>query len=103
MGDKPCVFHNNHRTRDRARGREYTLTLSQVRELFRGPCEYCLKPAAGSIDRKDSSIGHVPSNCVPCCRRCNTIKNSMPFAAWEMLVPVVRQAAASGAFEDWLT
>lgn len=37
------------------------------------------------IDRKDSNIGYILSNCVSCCRICNRAKGDMPyedFLAW---------------------
>jgi hypothetical protein len=30
----------------------------------------------GGIDRKDSSIGYILSNCLPCCSFCNMAKRS---------------------------
>lgn len=34
------------------------------------------------IDRVNSDIGYIESNCVPCCRRCNTAKNDMTVEEW---------------------
>ena len=31
----------------------------------------------GGIDRKDSSIGYVSDNVVPCCEHCNMMKASL--------------------------
>lgn len=31
------------------------------------------------IDRKNSDIGYTPENSIPCCFRCNTMKNRMTF------------------------
>ena len=37
---------------------------------------------ASGIDRKDNSIGYEPGNCVPCCKRCNTIKMDIEYEEW---------------------
>ena len=29
------------------------------------------------IDRKDNNLGYEKANCVPCCKRCNQMKNDM--------------------------
>lgn len=37
------------------------------------------------IDRLDSDLGYTVENCVPCCKYCNTAKNTMPvdeFLSW---------------------
>jgi len=39
-------------------------------------CFYCGDLSSG-CDRIDNSIGHIKSNCVPCCHRCNTIRNNI--------------------------
>lgn len=42
-------------------------------------CHYCAEalPEAGSgLDRKDNTIGYTIENVVPCCTRCNKMKNS---------------------------
>lgn len=75
-----------------ARERSYklTLTIDQVMELCSKTCYYCGSPprlrptkivyggvTANGIDRKDSSIGYVPENCVPCCSTCNVMKMAL--------------------------
>jgi len=68
------------------------LTQDQYKTLVSRPCHYCGVPgskdpgssqlrAAGilisGIDRKDSSLGYVPGNCVPCCWECNSAKGAL--------------------------
>lgn len=38
-------------------------------------CIYCGDPAT-TIDRLDSSLDHIPQNCVGCCQPCNSSKNN---------------------------
>ncbi len=43
-----------------------------------GKCHYCHGPLPEvryGIDRKDSSVGYIVDNCVPCCTSCNQAKS----------------------------
>ena len=45
-------------------------------------CHYCgdgLPPFGWGIDRKDSSKGYTTENCVPCCKVCNIMKNTLSY------------------------
>lgn len=71
----------------------WELSREEFLYLTNEPCFYCKsKPqnvsknrggfADGNfiyngIDRKDSKVGYVLSNCVPCCKRCNIAKSDM--------------------------
>lgn len=55
---------------DRRKGREFSLTLQDVKEFLSKPCVYCGYPSTG-LDRIDNSIGHTKENCVTCCKECN--------------------------------
>jgi len=64
-------------------------------ELIRdGECHYCkqrLGKQGHSLDRMDSSVGHVCWNVVPCCGRCNRIKsNLLTYEEMMRLAPVLR-------------
>lgn len=58
---------------------EIDVTFDKYKELLDKGCIYCAKELAKekgvSLDRKDSSIGYLESNVVPCCGKCNQIKN----------------------------
>lgn len=72
------------------RGLEFLLTFEEFIELSNSKCYYCggegttkanvrttvLTMVCG-IDRIDSKIGYIKSNCVPCCKECNYMKNKM--------------------------
>lgn len=67
------------------RGLEWSLTEDEFETLTSSPCFYCgddphrkihqyYDLLVTGIDRIDSSIGYVLSNCVPCCKTCNMMK-----------------------------
>ena len=63
--------------------REWNISKEQYFELCDKPCEYCNdtmgpRSRTGSgLDRKDSSIGYIIDNVVPCCIACNTLKSNI--------------------------
>jgi len=71
------------------KNRIFSLTDEQFIELTQGNCYYCgCSPSNmanggkktgvfiyNGIDRLDSSMGYETFNCVPCCVRCNRMKN----------------------------
>lgn len=93
---------NDTRGSDKKKGFANDLSHSFVAEAISSPCTYCESTGNKmTVDRIDNSIGHIQSNCVPCCLRCNYIKRDMPNSAWLALVPAIRVAAQSGLFEGW--
>ena len=80
------------------RGYMFELSMDKFKELCSQPCYYCGKEPCiplrvgrvkqrligyrSGIDRMDNSIGYVPSNCVPCCPVCNSMKTDHPYDAW---------------------
>ena len=75
----------------RTRGLSFRLTKEQFRSITGEPCFYCKAgPSAiierprqngiyvyNGIDRVDNTKGYSVSNCVPCCKICNWMKNDM--------------------------
>ena len=59
----------------------FALTFQQFEALITQPCAYSptgvTPDVAMGIDRKDSSAGYTPNNCVPCCPRHNEIKSNV--------------------------
>lgn len=75
------------------------MSKEQFREIITQPCVYCGEsltqerktPAESTgtfkytgIDRYDNTKGYVFENCVPCCRRCNRIKETMDVEEMEI-------------------
>ena len=84
---------------------ETIITMVEFVKLSKQPCFYCgispfieikdrcniinadkdVKIFANGIDRVNSALGYVSDNCVSCCKRCNTAKNTMTdneFKSW---------------------
>ena len=69
----------------------FTLTIDEFQNLIFSDCYYCgskplrlIKRAEeelmyGGIDRTNSKLGYLPSNCVPCCGHCNTMKLQLSY------------------------
>ncbi len=60
---------------------KFELTKDKLKTIVLKPCAYCKSSeagyygeGAGGIDRVDSTIGYLASNCVPCCYICNQMK-----------------------------
>lgn len=63
------VIHTYKRI-DFGKGLVFGLTEEFVKESLTKDCYYCTYPVTG-LDRIDNAIGHIDSNCVPCCTECN--------------------------------
>jgi 5-methylcytosine-specific restriction endonuclease McrA len=63
--------------------REFELTIEYLEQNSKLPCSYCglytTDALIMGVDRVDSSKGYIPSNCVPCCKKCNIMKHK-----WEV-------------------
>lgn len=79
-----------------------TITEDEFISLVTSNCHYCDRPHTedtrlvnGSlinmltVDRKDSDKGYIPDNCVPCCKRCNTIKMDMSYEEFKRHLVVI--------------
>jgi len=91
------------RKSDRKSGRSNDLTLEVVQALIVEPCRYCgdtlLKR---TLDRIDNTLGHLLTNVLPCCFRCNYLRRDMPFEAWIRLTKEIRALQEEGLFGDWI-
>lgn len=53
----------------------FNLSIEEFKEMWNKPCYYCGDTVDTiGIDRVDSSIGYISSNCRPCCSVCNYMK-----------------------------
>jgi len=55
-----------------------------MRTALASPCYYCGYPSNG-VDRIDNSIGHIMTNCIPCCHTCNVARMDN-FSHEEMII-----------------
>lgn len=106
-------YFKMYRTAARTRSLTFEITKEQFREITSQNCHYCdVKPSnyhypreirghdylpyvCNGIDRKNSKIGYVLENCLPCCEEHNTMKMAMGYDEFiESCRRVVRRAAA---------
>ena len=61
----------------RERGRSFSLTLEEFKEITSRPCHYCHRcTGTMGIDRVQNDLGYDKPNCVPCCKACNQMKHT---------------------------
>lgn len=91
---KPKYRFNSGRGAAKRRGLKWTLTLKEYTLLITLRCHYCQGPLpeiGTGLDRVDNDKGYIPTNVVPCCKRCNVVKNSyFNFAEMMLLAPTLR-------------
>jgi len=76
--------------------REWSITISEWKELRKLPCEYCGGPRSENgvgLDRKDNSKGYSIGNVAPCCPTCNYVKRDE--FTYEEMVTVLGPAIKS--------
>lgn len=84
----------------RDRGIQWSLSISECRDIFLSPCSYCGDSGSNTlsynvkhveplkyngIDRVDNDVGYLEGNVVPCCKVCNRAKAGMSvsdFRSW---------------------
>ncbi len=87
---------------DKKKGRENDIDREFVRSRIAEGCSYCGDTENRmTLDRIDNSKGHTKENVMPACIRCNLIRGSMPYEAWEKLFPIIAQIRTQGLFGQW--
>jgi hypothetical protein len=90
------------RSSDKKKGRENDLDVDFVHAAISEGCSYCGDTDSRmTLDRIDNDFGHTKNNVVSACLRCNLTRGSMPFAAWAIIAPKMREARLAGLFGDW--
>lgn len=88
---------------DQKKKRTCDLTIEFVENMLKQKCQYCeTDEIMLTLDRIDNTLGHLQTNVMTACVRCNDIRKDMPFAAWMCLVPGIRDAVQQGLFESWV-
>lgn len=85
------LYAHAYKRRARLKQLEFTLTEQQFLKIVTSACTYCGAPHTSelrkvrgvaipmlTVDRKDSSKGYTLDNCVPACKKCNTMKLDYP-------------------------
>ncbi len=87
---------------DKKHNRQNDLTKESIAKIIANGCSYCGETQLRmTVDRVDNSIGHIESNVVSACVRCNLARGDMPYEAWLRLVPGMKEAREKGLFGDW--
>lgn len=98
----PQTILEDCRKSDRKKSRDNDLDILFVKLLVENPCEYCGEDELRmTLDRVDNHVGHLKSNVVPACIRCNYARGNMPYAAWLRLIPGMKEARLAGEFGTW--
>ena len=93
----------SYKTGDKARGRNCDLTKEFIEEKISNGCSYCGERDIRllGLDRVYNDLGHLKMNVVPACQRCNTLRRDMPYEAWLLFVPVIKDIISRDLFGDW--
>lgn len=90
------------RKADKKFGRQNDLTKEFVFDMIKNGCCYCgEKETRITLDRIDNALGHLQSNVVPACFRCNDIRGDMPYEAWLVVSKAVKEAKDLGLLGSW--
>lgn len=82
--------------------RDMDLTVEFIQSLIKDGCSYCGNSEIRmTLDRINNQVGHIQTNVVPACIRCNYIRGEMPYEAWLALVPAIKEATEKGLFGEW--
>ena len=103
MNDRPKYLFRSYKKFDKRFNLAYDMTEEFIRDAIAKPCHWCgANDISMGLDRLDNKIGHIKSNVVQCCVRCNTVRRNMPLEAWTVLAIGMRQATAAGLFGAWI-
>jgi hypothetical protein len=84
-------LYSRYKRRAIEKGVEFSITKEDLSRITKENCFYCGLPPSSKmdttetyghyiyngLDRLDSSLGYSKDNIVPCCTRCNQMKNNM--------------------------
>jgi hypothetical protein len=82
----------DYRYRAKKRRLRFELTKEQFEKLVTQECSYCeTLPGINfnGVDRVDSNLGYVFSNCVSACKVCNRWKSDMALKQFVMFVKAI--------------
>lgn len=87
---------------DKKKYRGNDLDREFIRKLIDEGCVHCAdREARMTLDRINNNLGHLKTNVVASCMRCNYFRRDMPYDAWIMIAPKIRQARLLGLLDGW--
>jgi hypothetical protein len=97
-----CILVDSRRS-DKKKLLDNDLDLPFISDTIDCPCSYCGETNLRmTLDRIDNTLGHLKSNVVPACIRCNYARGNMPHEAWLLLTEGLTTARIMGLFGDWV-
>src|SRR5579863_4596561 len=90
-----------YRWNAKKRNLKWALSESKFVELILSDCHYCGQQPSpyNGIDRKNSNVGYVEENVVPCCKVCNTIKGKV---SYEVFISFLQRLTGARTIRAWL-
>lgn len=96
------LIYTDSRGTDTKKNRENDLDQNFIQETIKNGCSYCGETELRmTLDRIDNDLGHLKSNVIPACIRCNYTRKDMPYEAWLIVAPGMRAAREAGMFNEW--
>lgn len=93
-----------YRSFDKKKGFD-SISLDEFRQLLKenSNCFYCHEnnPSLLGLDRKDNLKGHLVSNVVICCEKCNNILSDLPFEAKLLLKDGLSNIKSKDLLNNW--
>lgn len=85
-------YISSYKFKDKTKNQDFDLDIEFMINIFNSKCVYCQSEERIGCDRIDNNIGHIKSNCVPCCPYCN-VARSDNFTHEEMFIlgPTIRK------------
>lgn len=78
---KECSYSKYKRKSEKEWNRIFELTKEEYEKLRRDDCSYCMRQSTNThsngIDRINSDIGYISTNCISCCYDCNISKKNI--------------------------
>lgn len=107
-------LYNSYKHSAKIRNLSFNLSAEEFCSFLDKSCHYCGTVLSNTkkvkkrgsfsyngIDRIDNSIGYELSNCVPCCKRCNIIKNDMDGSSFiEHIQKIIKQCKTIHSFSE---
>lgn len=90
----------NYKYAAQKRNHSFLLTRDEFKKMINENCHYCNSKPSNvkkhpslrsnyvyqGIDRKDSNVGYIIENCVPCCEKCNKNKGTIPYLKYLQII-----------------
>lgn len=100
----PHYILKDSKYHDKIKGRENDLDEAFIAEMIADGCSYCGATSDEvriGLDRIDNNLGHLKSNVVATCTRCNNTRRHMPIEAWLIVARGMCEAREKGKFGNW--